>query len=152
MAKKGSNGVAAVLQFNLTEYILLSLQVKQAHWNLVGPRFLAIHEFMDQVYGSLQTAIDSSAERMRALQVVPNGNLDQLTAVKGLDPMPTGEIRDLDAAGYILTRIVHLIDVQRERLEKVEDADVVTADMIHSHLEQLEMHAWMLRATTTKVD
>jgi DNA-binding ferritin-like protein len=40
------------------------------------------------------------------------------------------------------------IEAVRTRLKKIEDQDVVSADLIHAQLLALEKHAWMLRSST----
>ena len=45
--------VHEVLQANLLDQLLLNLQVKQAHWNIVGPRFIT------RPYSSKSTKVPS---------------------------------------------------------------------------------------------
>lgn len=142
-----TKSVSTALQANLEDYLVLGLQTKNAHWNIVGPRFLEIHEFLDDVYASAQTFADETAERIRALKSTANGNLDVLVADPLLPPMPTGEIFDADVVSLILHRLELIVEAVRTRLDKIEDKDVVTADLIHAQLLALEKHAWMLRST-----
>ena len=138
--------VAAQLQQNLVDFLGLGLAVKQAHWNLVGPHFYHLHEFLDEVYEDVQEMTDETAERMRQLQRFPNGNADAIAADTRIPAMPLGRIADMDAIRHVLDRVSAAIDATRERLETFEEDEVVTADLVHAHLEKLEMRAWMLRA------
>jgi starvation-inducible DNA-binding protein len=145
-AKADYRPVHEVLQANLLDQILLSLQVKQAHWNIVGPRFISIHEFLDVIYGTLQEQVDQSAERLRHLRAFPNGNASEIAENELLAPMPPGEISDAEVVDLITHRLEVVIAAFRERLGTIEDVDVVTADMIHGHIVKLEAHGWMMRS------
>ena len=138
--------VHEVLQANLLDQLLLNLQVKQAHWNIVGPRFISIHEYLDSIYETLLEQIDESAERIRQLRAFPNGNADLVAANETFVPMPAGPISDEDVVDLITHRLEVAIQALRDRLATIEDVDTVTADMIHGQIEALEIHAWKMRS------
>lgn len=142
--------VAAGLQGNLLDFLALGLSVKQAHWNLVGPHFYHLHTFLDEVYEEIADITDETAERIRQIQRFPNGNADAIAADTTVPAMPLGRIQDLDAARHVLDRTSHVVEATRDRLETFEDDEVVSADLVHSHLEKLEMRMWMLRATLSE--
>ena len=70
---KASDVLAGNLQKVLTDVTALSLVGKQLHWNITGEGFRSLHLFLDDVVDIAREASDEIAERMRALQVVPNG-------------------------------------------------------------------------------
>src|ERR1700730_9847449 len=53
----------AVLNRHLAATIDLHAQVKQAHWNVRGPTFIAIHELFDKVADAVEGHSDTIAER-----------------------------------------------------------------------------------------
>src|SRR4029077_13743260 len=52
----------AVLNRHLAAAIDLHAQVKQAHWNVRGPTFLAIHELFDKLADAVEGHSDTIAE------------------------------------------------------------------------------------------
>jgi starvation-inducible DNA-binding protein len=54
-----------LLNRHLAAAIDLHAQVKQAHWNVRGPTFIAIHELFDKVAGVVEEYSDEIAERDR---------------------------------------------------------------------------------------
>ena len=56
----------------LTDVTALSLVGKQVHWNVVGQGFRSIHLNLDVVVDIAREASDEIAERMRALNAVPD--------------------------------------------------------------------------------
>jgi starvation-inducible DNA-binding protein len=56
-----------LLNRHLAAAIDLHAQVKQAHWNVRGPTFIAIHELFDKVADAVEGHSDTIAERAAAL-------------------------------------------------------------------------------------
>ncbi|MDX2066648.1 MAG: DNA starvation/stationary phase protection protein [Fimbriimonadaceae bacterium] len=139
--------VADHLQSNLVDFLALDLAVKQGHWNIVGPGFLEVHEFLDEVHGALQEAIDETAERIRHLGGFPSGNPARIASNDAVSPLADGQLDVQDTVRGLAARTEVVIRQVRQRLEAIEDTEVVTADMVHAHLHKLEHYAWMLRAT-----
>jgi starvation-inducible DNA-binding protein len=52
-----------VLQVQLADAIDLAYQAKQAHWNVKGPSFIALHELFDEVVEALDEYTNEIAER-----------------------------------------------------------------------------------------
>ena len=56
-----------LLNQQLADALDLHLQAKQAHWNVKGPNFIALHELFDEVEEALEEYADDLAERAVAL-------------------------------------------------------------------------------------
>src|SRR5580700_11040857 len=78
------------LQKVLVDLIELHLQGKQAHWNLVGTNFRDLHLQLDDIVDTAREASDTIAERMRALDTVPDGRTDTVAATTSVPPAPAG--------------------------------------------------------------
>ncbi|MDT7705632.1 MAG: starvation-inducible DNA-binding protein, partial [Pseudonocardiales bacterium] len=68
-----STALAGDLQRVLVDLIALHLQGKQAHWNVVGRNFRDLHLQLDEIVDAAREFADTIAERMRALNAVPDG-------------------------------------------------------------------------------
>ena len=58
---------ASALQKLLPELVALTLDAKQAHWNVTGPAFLPLHALTDEIAADTRTWVDRVAERAVAL-------------------------------------------------------------------------------------
>ena len=68
------------LQKVLVDLIELHLQGKQVHWNIVGTNFRDLHLQLDSIVDIAREGSDTIAERMRALDAVPDGRSDTVVA------------------------------------------------------------------------
>lgn len=56
--------VIDLLNQRLADAIDLGTQTKQAHWNVKGPHFIALHHLFDEVHGAVEDYVDLLAERV----------------------------------------------------------------------------------------
>jgi starvation-inducible DNA-binding protein len=77
-----------LLNKHLAAAIDLHGQVKQAHWNVRGPGFIAIHELFDKVSTAVETYSDLIAERAGALGGTAHGTIQVAAARSFLVPYP----------------------------------------------------------------
>jgi DNA-binding ferritin-like protein (oxidative damage protectant) len=67
--------VIAILNQALANTLDLYSQTKQAHWNVKGSDFYALHELFDAMAGELLGYVDDLAERVTALAGVALGTV-----------------------------------------------------------------------------
>src|ERR1700733_9588305 len=98
------------LQKLLVDLIELHLQGKQAHWNLVGTNFRDLHLQLDDIVDIAREAADTIAERMRALDAVPDGRTATVTATTSVPAAPAGLVGSTDTVEIISDRIYATVD------------------------------------------
>src|SRR6476646_10234505 len=89
------------LQRVLVDLIELHLQGKQAHWNVVGTNFRDLHLQLDELVDFAREASDTVAERMRALDAVPDGRSDTVASGTTLPRFPAYEIGTTEVVDLI---------------------------------------------------
>src|SRR3954463_2613266 len=82
--------VAEALQSTLVDLLGVSLIGKQAHWNIVGPRFRSIHLQLDEVVSTARSFSDTVAERAAALGLPPDGRPETIAAAYTLPGSESG--------------------------------------------------------------
>ncbi len=134
------------LQSVLVDLIELNMQGKQAHWNLVGTNFRDLHLQLDSMVDTAREASDTIAERMRALDAVPDGRSDTVVARTTIPAIPPGLLGTTEAVEIITTRIYAVVGIIRAVHDDVDAADPSTADLLHAIIDDLEKHAWLLKS------
>ena len=138
------------LQKVLVDLVELHLQGKQAHWNLVGTNFRDLHLHLDDIVDIAREAADTIAERMRALDAVPDGRTDMVAATTSVPAMPAGLMGTADTVDIITERIYATVDTVRTVHDEVDAADPSSADLLHDIITDLEKQAWMLKSENGK--
>jgi starvation-inducible DNA-binding protein len=144
-------GLAVNLQRVLVDLIELHLQGKQAHWNLVGTNFRDLHLQLDEIVDTAREASDTIAERMRALNAVPDGRSDTVTASTTLPAISPAELSTAETVELITTRIYATVGTMRVVHDDVDAVDPSTADLLHEMIDSLEKAAWMLKSENRKI-
>jgi starvation-inducible DNA-binding protein len=139
---------AEALQSTLVELIDLSLQAKQAHWNVVGPGFKPVHEFLDELTDSYRDWYDAVAERLTAVGRAPDGRSATVAGSTPLPALPPGPIQDQTALAMVQERVALVSAAVRRRAEALGETDLATQDLLIEILRGLEKQGWMLRAHT----
>jgi starvation-inducible DNA-binding protein len=143
--------LAANLQRVLVDLIELHLQGKQAHWNVVGKNFRDLHLQLDEVVDAAREASDTIAERMRALDVVPDGRSDTVAATTSLPQFPADEQDTAEVVDLITTRIYAAVDTIRAVHDAIDAEDPSTSDLLHQIIDTLEKLAWMVKSENRKI-
>jgi starvation-inducible DNA-binding protein len=138
--------IGAELQAVLVTLTDLSLAGKQAHWNLVGRLFHPLHLFLDELVDAWRKASDAVAERAVALGYQPDGRAATIAEGTILEQLPAGELLDSDVIAAFTAALTSAIGDTRERMDRLEDVDAVTADLLHGIVMGLEENLWMIRA------
>lgn len=141
---EASEKLRAHLQRVLVALVDLHVQGKQAHWNVTGRGFRDLHLQLDDVVDVAREHSDTIAERMRALQVVPDGRTETVATTTDLSPYPAGLVSVGDTVDAIVERLAQTIEVVRDVHDDVDAEDPTTADVLHEIIADLEKQAWFL--------
>lgn len=134
------------LQDTLVDLLGLSLVGKQAHWNVVGPRFRSIHLQLDEVVSAARAFSDTVAERAAALGVSPDGRPETVAASFGLPGAGEGWLRDTEVVKLMVATLEAAIGRLRDRIQATEGPDPVTQDLLITITGELEKQRWMFDA------
>lgn len=134
------------LQKVLVDLIELSLQGKQAHWNVVGRNFRDTHLQLDEIIEAARDFADTVAERMRSLHALPDGRSDEVAQTTTLPEFPQGEIATTEVVDLMTERLDAVAATCRDVHDDVDEEDPTSADILHAILERVEQLSWMVSA------
>jgi starvation-inducible DNA-binding protein len=145
------SSLAQDLQQVLVDLVELHLQGKQAHWNVIGTNFRDLHLQLDEIVDIARQASDTIAERMRALNAVPDGRTDTVAASTTLPAFPPAEQNTTETVDLVTSRIYAAVSTIRTVHDAVDAVDPSTSDLLHEIIHSLEKQAWMLKSENRKV-
>jgi starvation-inducible DNA-binding protein len=139
--------LAQLLNERLADLIDLWLQTKQAHWNVKGPSFIALHELFDKVAGEVEEYVDDTAERAVALGGIAEGTVGAVAGRTQLPayPLTISSGRDhVEALATALAAVGKAVRAAIDRADELGDAD--TADLFTQVSRGLDKSLWFVEA------
>lgn len=146
MALKEGAAVAKVLQMRLHALNDLQLTLKHAHWNVVGPHFIAVHEMIDPQVDQVRAMADEIAERIATLGGAPRGTPGSLVEERTWDDYSIGRAPTQQHLAAVDVVYRGVITSYRSTIGEMGKLDPVTEDMLIGHTEKLELFHWFVRA------
>ena len=143
---KEGQGLAEKLQMRLYALNDLHLTLKHAHWNILGPKFIGVHEMLDPQVEAVRAMVDVIAERMATMGVAPNGCPGALVENRTWDDYPIGQAQAAEHLGALDIVYSGIIEDHRALIEESEDIDLITQDMLIAQVAELEKFQWFIRA------
>ena len=140
--------VTGALQQALVDLIALELQAKQAHWNIRGASFRALHLALDEVVDQARTLLDDVAERIAQIGGIPDGRAETVAATTTLAPIDGGLLETEKAYVLMSEKVQHVSDAVKANIDAVDDVDHVSGDILIQTGAALDMQAWLLRSAT----
>ena len=136
-----------LLNARLADAIDLQTQCKQAHWNVKGPSFIALHKLFDEINEDVEEYVDDLAERAVALGGIAEGTARAAVKRSTLEEYSvkiTGEEDHLDA---LSTALAHFGKQARAGIEASNDLkDADTADLFTEISRGVDKWLWMVEA------
>src|SRR5450759_4147161 len=134
LSEKCRRNVVAILNDRLAYAIDLQSQIKQAHWNVKGPNFIALHELFDKLSDVLLEQIDEIAERVTSLGGTAEGTVAVAAKRSKLKNYPLSITAGKDHLFYLSTQMsvygkaIRAAIDDTAKLGDADSADLCTAN------------------------
>lgn len=145
---KNRDAVCQILSALLADEYVLSAKTRKYHWNVNGPRFHPLHEFLKTQYEQLDAIVDEVAERIPQLGGKTIATLEEFKKLARIKEDP-GQYPEADR---ILSNLLVDHETIIRNLRTNADAcdeeydDMGTNDFLIGLMQQHEKTAWMIRA------
>jgi len=137
----------ALLNQRVADSIDLQTQCKQAHWNVKGPSFIALHKLFDEINEAVEDYVDLLAERVVQLGGVAEGTIGVVRERSTLPGYPlalTTGPEHVAALADALAAFGRTARVGIEEMNALEDAD--SADILTEVSRGVDQWLWFVEA------
>jgi len=136
-----------LLNARLADAIDLQTQTKQAHWNVKGPNFIALHELFDKINEDVEDYVDDIAERAVQLGGVAEGTARTVAKRSSLSEYPANTAEGRNHVEALSSALAAFGKTARKAIgEANEFGDLDTADLFTEISRGVDKWLWFVEA------
>jgi len=144
---KTRTAMVALLNARLVDAIDLYNQTKQAHWNVKGANFIALHELFDAVAGRVLESVDTIAERAVMLGGLADGTSQTVakkTSLKAWNLNTKGSAAYVKGLATALAQFGASVRAAIDAADQAGDKD--TADLFTGVSRAVDKDLWFVES------
>lgn len=123
--------MVSLLQKHLGTSIDLSYQAKQAHWNVKGMNFIAVHKLFDELHEQAEGYVDLIAERLTGMGGQAQGTVQASVSNSILEPYALDIVHAEDHLRRLSDSYATWSKALIEGIDEADEAgDDLTADLL----------------------
>jgi starvation-inducible DNA-binding protein len=136
-----------LLNARLADCIDLQTQTKQAHWNVKGPSFIALHELFDKINEDVEDYVDDIAERVVQLGGVAEGTARTAAKRSSLAEYPAKAVDGHGHVEALSSALAAFGAAARKAIDQSDDlGDQDTADLFTEVSRGTDKWLWFVEA------
>jgi starvation-inducible DNA-binding protein len=148
-AKRGKS--ITLLGTALVHAVDLQRHAKQAHWNVIGPNFDALHELFDRIATSADDYADLLAERLVALGGTADGRVATVSNRSTMPEYPLDARKGETHVNVLANDLATFGSVARDGIDQASDwGDQGTADLLTHLSSRLDQDLWRVESHATE--
>ena len=139
--------IIEILNSCLATTLDAGLNARQAHWNVKGPNFIALHELFNKIYLCFGEYSDLIAERVVQLGGVAEGTAAYLTKRSNLKDYPISISDGLSHAEYLSDSLSMTAIQMRKAIDSCNEfRDAAAADICTEISRGIDKLLWTVEA------
>src|SRR5262245_10708100 len=136
-----------LLNQRLADCIDLQTQCKQAHWNVKGPSFIALHKLFDEVNEAVEEYVDLIAERVVQLGGIAEGTARIVAQRSGLVDYPLTLASGDEHVAALSDALAEFGRTARLGIDEMNDLrDADSADILTEISRGIDQWLWFVEA------
>ena len=123
------------------------VKLHNLHWNVVGPQFKAVHEYIETLYDGFADVLDAVAEVLKMQGEVPLSRMS--------DYLAAASIKEIEAKEYSVEESIQIVLADMEEMKAQaadiraladEDDNFPVVNMMEDNLAEYSKNIWFLKS------
>ena len=123
------------------------VKLHNLHWNVVGPQFKAVHEYLESIYDAYAGVLDAVAEVLKMQDEMPLSRMS--------DYLAAASIKEIEAREYSVEESIQIVLADMEEMKAQaadiraladEDDNFPVANMMEDNLAEYSKNIWFLKS------
>ncbi|MCR5527564.1 MAG: DNA starvation/stationary phase protection protein [Lachnospiraceae bacterium] len=131
----------------LADIAVSYIKIHNLHWNVVGPQFKAVHEYLESIYDGYSEKLDEVAELIRMNGAFPAASLKEYLELSDISELDSKEIKVEDAVKELLKNISSLRDEAAAIRKDASEEDAFSlVNVLEDHISGYEKNIWFIES------
>ncbi|NLV88012.1 MAG: DNA starvation/stationary phase protection protein [Tissierellia bacterium] len=136
-----------LLQKYLSNLAVLNIKLHNIHWNVVGPLFVEVHNFTEEIYDKLFEALDEVAELLKMKKEYPLSTLAEY--------LEKADIEEIKAKDFSIKESLEIVKKDLELMKSLateirnvadEEGDFETVAIFEDYVADYSKNIWFLNS------
>ena len=123
------------------------VKLHNLHWNVIGPQFKAVHEYLESIYDAYAGVLDAVAELLKMQGEVPLSRMS--------DYLAAASIKEIEAKEYSVEESIQIVLADMEEMkaqaEEIraladEDDNYPVVNMMEDDLGNYSKNIWFIKS------
>ena len=123
------------------------VKLHNLHWNVVGPQFKAVHEYLESIYDAYAAVLDAVAELLKMQDEMPLSRMS--------DYLAAASIKEIEAKEYSVEESIQIVLADMEEMKAQaadiraladEDDNFPVVNMMEDNLAEYSKNIWFLKS------
>lgn len=135
------------LNVYLADVAALYIKWHNLHWNVVGPQFKSIHEYLETLYEAMSDELDNIAELLKINDEQPAASMKEYLEITTVDELNSEELT-VEKVKEIVVNDMMIVKKSAENLRKLAEPDDAfdVVNLMEEHIENYNKNLWFLKS------
>jgi len=131
----------------VADLAVLNIKLHNLHWNVVGPRFVPLHEYTEGLYNEVFEKFDDVAEQVKILGETPVSTAREYLDITGITEVAPKAFSPEEVLSLVEGDLKYLKEkaLSIRKVAEEDDRFTVVAQM-EEHVASFEKHLWFVRS------
>lgn len=135
------------LQVYLSNLAVLNTKLHNIHWNVVGYKFMEIHEFTEEMYDKLFADFDEVAELLKTKDIMPLSTMAEYLENTSLEEVEAKDLSREESLELMLEDLNIMRDLGTSIRNKAdEEGDFETVAMFEDYVAYFSLNIWFVKS------